>query len=503
MLSSRIGSLVARGSGATTRYGDWRVCRWAPAVLVGSGCALPAMQFDDASGTGGRTNWTSSTVVRSSGTVTHTGGTSNGGTATSAGTKTFAAGGASVADRTNATGGVGGASTATAPNATGGVGGTTTRASAIGGVGGVAGTTTRASVAGGVAGSSNTASVIAGAAGTATTTTAMGGTAGTTSTTGGTAACAQPGLTGCSFVPNSPSCPAVSTLKCHGESCCAAIAMPGGAYPMGRSLVTAASDYYAAGSSNELPEHTATIAPFALDKYEVTVGRFREFVNQYDTWREHHPSVSEGRGVASTGWGESWSAATTDLPANADALKTTIGCGSTVQTWTPSAVSSDNEVYPMNCLSWYEAFAFCTWDGGRLPTEAEWEYAAAGGAENRLYPWGLSAPNAELANFGGANASPRVEVGSRLDTGGAGYFGHADQAGSAYEWVFDWYSDAFYATTGNPCENCANTTPGSARVLRGGGYSYDANGLRATSRNGFLASHRDGLFGLRCARALP
>lgn len=499
MQCGRIGS-VARGNGTPAHSGIRLACRWAPAVLIASGCALPPMQFDDASVTGGKSNVGSSTLV---------GSAANGGTAaTSRTTKTFAVGGASVAERTNATGGVGRTTTtastaggvvgtATALSITGGVVGTATTASAMGGV------ANTASAAGGVAGTSTALSAVGGVAGAATTASAMGGTAGTTNTTGGTAVCAQPGLTGCSFVPNSPSCPAVSTLKCHGESCCAAIAMPGGAYPMGRSLVTAASDYYAAGSSNELPEHTATIAPFALDKYEVTVGRFREFVNQYDRWRQHHPSISEGRGVASTGWGESWTAATTDLPLNADALETAIACGSTVQTWTSSVVSSEGEVYPMNCLSWYEALAFCIWDGGRLPTEAEWEYAAAGGAQNRLYPWGTSAPNAELANFRGSNGTPRVEVGSKLDTGGVGYFGHTDLAGSVYEWVFDWYSDSFYATTGNPCENCANTLLGSTRALRGGGYSYDANELRASSRNGFVASHRDGLFGLRCARALP
>lgn len=276
---------------------------------------------------------------------------------------------------------------------------------------------------------------------------------------------------------------------------------------MGRSVVSTAGDYFAAGSSNELPEHTATIAPFALDKYEVTVGRFREFVSQYDSWRTSHPSLSEGYhpSVANTGWGQSWTAAAADISVNAEALKTAVACGSTIQTWSSTIGTSDSEVYPMNCLSWYEAFAFCIWDHGRLPTEAEWEYAAAGGAENRLYPWGATEPSADLANFEGSNDSPRVVVGSKLDTGGAGYFGHADLAGSAYEWVFDWYSDGFYGTIASPesCENCANVTPGSARVTRGGGYSYSAMELRAARRNGFAPSHRDGLFGFRCARALP
>ena len=62
-------------------------------------------------------------------------------------------------------------------------------------------------------------------------------------------------------------------------------------------------------------------------------------------------------------------------------------------TWTDAP--GDNEQLPMNCVGFYEAFAFCLWDGGRLPTEAEWESVAAGGEENRLYPWGSTAPGAD------------------------------------------------------------------------------------------------------------
>ncbi len=54
----------------------------------------------------------------------------------------------------------------------------------------------------------------------------------------------------------------------------------------------------------------------------------------------------------------------------------------------PGGAPGTNETYAINCMTWYEAFAFWVWAGGRLPIEAEWEYAAAGGDENRLYPWG-------------------------------------------------------------------------------------------------------------------
>jgi formylglycine-generating enzyme required for sulfatase activity len=75
------------------------------------------------------------------------------------------------------------------------------------------------------------------------------------------------------------------------------------------------------------------------------------------------------------------------MKADQATLIAAVKCSATYQTWTDSAGS--NESRPMNCITWYEAFAFCIWDGGRLSTEAEWNYAAAGGSEQRQYPWSV------------------------------------------------------------------------------------------------------------------
>lgn len=495
---------------------DRRIAWLSLGMLMTTSCVIPEMQFDNGSqlGTGGLSSGTSggvNTIVGATGGATtvspgHTsggaapgGGVGYGGGATSTGaTASFGTGSAGFTG-VGGTLDTGGGAVAGNPakggsTATGGAGASGAGASGAG----EAGTTaTGGNSLGGASGSpaSGGLSSSGGAVG-------VGGLA-----TGGSGTCSGTNIppTGCPFVPsNPPSCPSSSALVCQGESCCTAIAMPGGTYPMGRSEVSSGSDYYPGIDVSETPEHSAQIAPFALDRYEVVVGRFRQFVQDYDVWRRSHPAIGEGSNpsASNTGWGQSWTLAASDLPATAVELEASIACDSMTQTWTSSIGSDLSEAFPINCVNWYVASAFCIWDLGRLPTEAEWEYAAAGGSQNRLYPWGKVAPNANLANFLGSDNSAKVLAGSKLTTGGAGYFGHADLAGSSSEWVFDWYAAGTYGTTGSPipCNDCANATAGAARVIRGGGWSYSQDELRSARRNGFPPSLRDDLFGFRCAR---
>lgn len=402
-------------------------------------------------------------------------------------------------------------------NGGGGSPASTTSASAVksfGGTRATSGVTTTGGALGGSAGTGETApggGTATGGTGGASTGSAI---AGATSTSGHTiptladcSASKSVPQTGCSFVPlNAPSCHD-STLTCQGESCCTAIAMPGGTYPMGRSEVVDASDYYPQNSSsNELPEHDAIIAQFALDKYPVTVGRFRKFVEDYDAWHTTHPLTGEGANpnAIDTGWGESWTATSTDLQSTSAAMKSALSCMASYHTWSDPKGTDSTETYPITCVSWYQAFAFCVWDGGRLPTEAEWEYAAAGGAENRLYPWGSAEPTDDYATSNSTSVvGTRVVVGSHLATGGAGYFGHADLVGAVIEWLFDWQT--FYPTSsGSPltCDNCVNTTAGSLRAHRGGGLTVAPTwGFRAAYRQGGAPGSPGYGDGLRCARA--
>ena len=243
------------------------------------------------------------------------------------------------------------------------------------------------------------------------------------------------------------------------------------------------------------PDKTApaTISSFRLDKYEVTVARFRRFVDAGKGTQLDPPFAGAGARTADpTGWDASW---TIDLPADETALLAALKCEAST-TWTDMPGANENK--PMSCLTWYEAFAFCTWDGGFLPTEAESEYAALGGSLQRAYPW--SSPpedttiGCNVANYGPCGGALE-DVGS--DPAGDGLWGQSDLAGNQWEWALDWGNGAF----GTPCVDCAYLTPGSYRVIRGGSWFNSPSFLRSANRNYDSPGVAYGNLGVRCARA--
>lgn len=240
-----------------------------------------------------------------------------------------------------------------------------------------------------------------------------------------------------------------------------------------------------------------TVSGFWLDKFEVTVGRFRKFVEAYPASK---PAKGAGAhpNIAGTAWQSAWDAS---LPADQIALMAGISDSSACpnyRTWTVTPGS--NEAKAMNCVSWYEAFAFCIWDGGFLPTEAEREYAAAGGSDNRLYPWGSNAPDCVRANMNGCVGGVD-SVGARPS--GAGRWGHLDLTGNVHEQTLDWYDSAWYSSSSATGTDVVNLAVASERVIRGGDFFLSDTDLRSAYRGSDFPANRSDWVGIRCARIAP
>jgi formylglycine-generating enzyme required for sulfatase activity len=149
--------------------------------------------------------------------------------------------------------------------------------------------------------------------------------------------------------------------------------------------------------------------------------------------------------------------------------------------------------HPVVYVDWFDAQTFCEWVGGRLLTEAEWEYAARGSG-GYIYPWGNDAPTCERAQFGECPGST-VPVDSL--SSGASWCGAMHMAGNVLEWVTDWFGE--YSLT--PQTNPTGPTAGDHRVLRGGSWRGDLRYVRAASRNANGPSYVYVDVGIRCARS--
>jgi formylglycine-generating enzyme len=254
---------------------------------------------------------------------------------------------------------------------------------------------------------------------------------------------------------------------------------------------------------------TAIVSPFFLDRYEVTKGRFRKFYLGYDEWLRNNPLPGIGghSKSAKAGWKNEWRSQTL-FATSKDLLQEKVtACQEKVQF---DISSGDiNQHQPMTCINWYEAYLFCIYDGGRLPTEAEWNFAAAGGSQQRPYPWSkdesLTTIGDDYANVGAPAGAYRV-----YDVGhfpkGVGRYGQYDLAGNALEWVFD--------RCDNECETYKLDKPtdpievelGDGNVIgRGGSFRWTwrnaRTAYRQTVENSVSGRYMD--TGVRCARNGP
>jgi formylglycine-generating enzyme required for sulfatase activity len=216
--------------------------------------------------------------------------------------------------------------------------------------------------------------------------------------------------------------------------------VPGGTFQMG------SGESGAEANTDESPEHEVTVDGFWMERTEVANARFAAFLS--------------ARG---------------DLAGNgAKYIELEEGYCQIERVGDAYRSRSGAEAHAVVMVSWYGADAYCEWIGGRLPTEAEWEYAARGPGGG-LYPWGDDAPTCERAYHAGCTSCPKA-VGQLPE--GASWCGALDMAGNAWEWVGDWYGEYSAEEQTNP------TGPASSglRVARGGGWHSSPGELRATYR---------------------
>jgi formylglycine-generating enzyme required for sulfatase activity len=256
------------------------------------------------------------------------------------------------------------------------------------------------------------------------------------------------------------------------------VALKGGSFTMGGGE-----------RREENPAHRVTLSPFRIDPYEVTVARFASFVK-----RTNHVTDAETYG---------WSGVF-DVRAG----EWTKRDGATWRRPAGPRSPTAEENTPVVHVSHRDAMAFCRAEAGRLPTEAEWEYAARGGYEGRVFPWGNepSVGGRHQANWwqGVFPGAPKVEDGfagvapvGRFRPNGYGLY---DMVGNVWEWSADWYARDAYSRS--PVKDPRGPASGTEKVIRGGSWMCSLNycrNFRNAARS--MTAPDSGLdnLGFRCA----
>ena len=230
------------------------------------------------------------------------------------------------------------------------------------------------------------------------------------------------------------------------------------------------------GSNNtpsEQPVHTVHLDAFYMDQYEVTNAQYKAFVIANPEWQKAY-------------------------------IDTRFYESTYLENWDGNNYPEGKKDHPVTWVSWHAAMAYAAWAGKRLPTEAEWEYAARGGLANQRYPWGTSI-DVSRANYNG-NVGDTTAVG----TYPANNYGLYDMAGNVWEWCLDEYQNDFYRNSSrrNPM---AGATPAqdmiggfknvhTPRVLRGGSLFTEHQSVEVSTRAESPPQYADFDLGFRCVK---
>ena len=274
--------------------------------------------------------------------------------------------------------------------------------------------------------------------------------------------------------------------------------IPVGEFMMGSVSATASFDYWPLEGDEE-PVHRVALDAFYLDKFEVTNRLFRKFAQEtgHQTTAER-----EGKAMAYVLKNRKWegvevSGADWRRPEGAETV-----------------FASGLDEHPVVSVSWHDAESYCRYYGKRLPTEAEWEYAARAGTHTE-YWWGnrnlSSRPMTNVADrtanryFSGWTLTTDYDDGYAR-TAPVGSFqpnpwGLHDMLGNVREWVADWYDENYYRDS--PPMNPTGPSSGRLKALRGGSWINGINDARAATRSWSGPDTRGPIAGFRCAQELP
>jgi formylglycine-generating enzyme required for sulfatase activity len=266
-------------------------------------------------------------------------------------------------------------------------------------------------------------------------------------------------------LPHSPSTPAKMVF------------VEGGQFIMGTGKHTIDSlvDHYGFPPGyigTEFPPHLVTLSPFYIDRYEATNRDFQKFLMENPEWgKKKIPSQYHN--------------------------------GNYLVHWNGNYYNDGTENIPVYNISWYAAYAFCKWRGGRLPTEAEWEFAAGVAGQYHPYPWGNIPPDSAKANFNNQHGQA-IKVGSYAPN----RLGIYDLAGNVWEYVLDEWSEDFYSESHdkNPLNgdlkllDKAYADIKSRRVIRGGSWGGADINLRVQFRDSHPPDGAQPFVGCRCVK---